>query len=107
MEYKKAKELKVGDVVNPRLKDIYGKEIKPNGNYLVKDVNVYDKKVIITLDNGQEISHKECNHPPIICSDVKHPFYCSWFGETDNIQKTGLSREQIERCGIVPDPEYF
>ena len=100
MDYKKAKELKVGDVVNPRNKDINGKEVNPFGNYLVKEISEYGRNIIITLDNGQKITHKECNHPPVCCSS--RPFYCSWFGETTNILNTGLSRAQILGCGLKP-----
>ncbi len=100
MVYKRAKELEIGDVIEPRNVDINGNFIVPHGNYLVKHIDDDGHEVIITLDNGQQVSHKLCNHPPYICGKT---FYCSWFGETDNICKTGLSYRQILRCGIVPD----
>lgn len=102
MEYTKAKDLKIGDVINPRNKDIYGIDIVPYGNYLVKDIEIDNKDVFITLDNGQIINHKDCNHPPITCCGGKRNFYCSWFGDTNDIRNTNLSDEQLKRCGILP-----
>lgn len=105
MEYKKAKKLERGDVIEPCRKDINGREVLPHGNYLVERIDSVGKDIIITLDNGQQVNHKGCAHPPCIQS-LGRQFYCSWFGMTDNIENTGLSYRQILRCGIVPRDLY-
>lgn len=105
MEYRKAKKLERGDVVLPCKKDINGEEVLPHGDYLVERIDNVGKDIIITLDNGQQVNHKGCAHPPCIQSFGRQ-FYCSWFGMTDNIENTGLSYRQILRCGIVPRDLY-
>ena len=98
MEYKRAKKLKTGDVVEPRSVDIDGKLVEPHGNYIVKHIAVYPKEILITIDNGQVISHRLMNTPCIMGSEQ---FYCSWFGYTKSICHTNLTKEQLKRAGVA------
>ena len=100
MEYKDAKKFKVGDIINPRSVDINGKCIEPYGNYIIKAIDIQPEDIFITIDNGQIINHKKINLP--ILMGTKE-FYCSWFGYTKNICHTNLTKEQLERTGVMVD----
>ena len=100
MEYKDAKKLNVGDIINPRSVDINGKCIEPYGNYIIKAIDIQPKDIFITIDNGQIINHKQINLPILMGTNE---FYCSWFGYTKNICHTNLTKEQLERTGVMID----
>lgn len=100
MEYKDAKKLNVGDIINPRSVDINGKCIEPYGNYIIKAIDIQPEDIFITIDNGQIINHKKINSPIIMGTNE---FYCSWFGYTKNICHTNLTKEQLERTGVMID----
>ena len=101
MEYKKAITLQPGDIVAPRSTDINGVPVSPQGNYVVKSVQIQGRDVFITVDNGQVVNSKLCNSPTLKSSV---PFYCSWFGYSKDICDTGLSQETLERLGIEAPP---
>lgn len=105
MTYQDAiKKLKVGVPVGPCGYDIHhNKLIGKYGNYLITDVSwdIENKIIYAQIDNGQIFSHKNLTQP-CICGSK---FYCSWYGMTTNILKTGLSDDVIHILGIMTEKE--
>ncbi len=78
---------------------VYTNKVKVPGNYLIDKVwvDIFNSIVRVQLDDGTVLSHKQIHHA-IVCGNI--PFYCSWYGITLDIAKTGLAAWQLQAIGV-------